>query len=188
MRLGFWKFRWNPILNAGNHRKFQTKEIFRILISTRLLIVLYSFGFLNRIPRLLSLHAVTKFNNTQTIFFSLRKYKLPLLFYCPWLCCHSFYNSTQKWSFWMEANLCRFFIVCLYYVLPLEMKLTRGGCWDPINFCACSKTKPRFPLSYVVVFFVFNELWWEVIDHFIDIGEIVDPKLLFLFPFHNQKL
>ena len=40
--------------------------------------------------------------------------------------------------------------------------------------CACPKPGPEFPSSYVVVFFKFNELRWEVIVCFVNIGGIVD--------------
>jgi len=54
-------------------------------------------------------------------------------------------------------------------ILPLEIQLLRGegvGGWDPIN---------RFnPATYLVVFYVFNDLRSEVTVGFVDIGEIVD--------------
>lgn len=40
----------------------------------------------------------------------------------------------------------------------------------PPHFCPFPKPGPGFPTSYVVIFFIFNELRWEVIVHFIDIG------------------
>ena len=42
------------------------------------------------------------------------------------------------------------------------------------HLCACHKTRLGFLTSYVVVFFVFSELRWEVIVRFVDISEIVD--------------
>jgi len=36
-----------------------------------------------------------------------------------------------------------------------------------------SKPGARFPTSYIMVFFMFNYLWWEVIVCFVDIGGIV---------------
>ena len=42
----------------------------------------------------------------------------------------------------------------------------------PPHFYACPNPGPGFLTSYVVVFFVFSELRWEVIVHFADIGEI----------------
>ena len=45
-----------------------------------------------------------------------------------------------------------------------------------------SGVEPEFPTSYVVVFFMFNELRWDVIVHFVDIGGIVHHHCLnFLF-------
>lgn len=33
--------------------------------------------------------------------------------------------------------------------------------------------EPGFPPSYIVVYFVFSELWWTGIVRFVDIGDIV---------------
>jgi hypothetical protein len=69
---------------------------------------------------------------------------LTLLLYCPCLCCHSLpsycavhvyvviHLCGSMWSFWVEANLCRFFL-SFVYVLPLEIQLSRGEGWDTIN-------------------------------------------------------
>ena len=38
------------------------------------------------------------------------------------------------------------------------------------HLCACPKLRPRFPASYVMGVFVFNELRWELIICFVDIG------------------
>ena len=52
----------------------------------------------------------------------------------------------------------------------------------PPPFCACPKSGPGFTTSYVMVFFVFSELRWEVILHFVDIVGIVNHHCLnFLF-------
>jgi hypothetical protein len=74
------------------------------------------------------------------------------------------------------------------YVLPLEIQLSRGEGWNPINrltlphFYACPKPWPGFPKSYDKVFLVYSELRWKVIARFVDIGWIVDrPCLNFLF-------
>jgi hypothetical protein len=45
-------------------------------------------------------------------------------------------------------------------------------------FCACPEPGQGFPMSYVMGFFVFRELWWEVIICFADIGGIVDHHWL----------
>jgi len=39
-------------------------------------------------------------------------------------------------------------------------------------------TLPRFPTSYVVIIVLFNELRWELIVTFVDIGGIVDHYCL----------
>jgi len=46
---------------------------------------------------------------------------------------------------------------------------------------ACSKPRHRFLTTYVMVFFVFSELWWEVIIPFVDIVGIVDHHCLNFF-------
>ena len=46
------------------------------------------------------------------------------------------------------------------------------------HFCVCPKLRPRFPTSYVIVFFMFNGMRWEVIVHLVDIGGIVDHHFL----------
>ena len=46
------------------------------------------------------------------------------------------------------------------------------------HLCACPKPGPGFPTSYVMVFFMFNELKCEVIVHLVDIGGIVDHDCL----------
>jgi len=38
------------------------------------------------------------------------------------------------------------------------------------HFCVCPKPGPRFPTSYVVAFFCFHDMRWEVIVCFVDIG------------------
>ena len=52
----------------------------------------------------------------------------------------------------------------------------------PPPLCACPKPGPGFTTSSVMVFFVFSELRWEVILHFVDIVGIVNHHCLnFLF-------
>ena len=67
-------------------------------------------------------------------------------------------------------------------VLPLENPvIKRGeGAGIPLtivtlpHFFACPKPWPGFPMSYAWFFFLFNDLRWEVIVCFVDIGWIVD--------------
>ena len=46
---------------------------------------------------------------------------------------------------------------------PLEIQLSRGECWGsqnwlkPATFCACRKPRLGFTITYVVIFFVFND-------------------------------
>ena len=51
------------------------------------------------------------------------------------------------------------------------------------HFCACPEHGPRFATSYSRgLFFYVHHLRWEVIVHFVDIGQIVDHHCLnFLF-------
>ena len=57
--------------------------------------------------------------------------------------------------------------------------IERAMGWNPIiqlnpaTFLCLSEARTGFPLSYVVVLFVFNDLVWEVIVCFVDIGGIV---------------
>ena len=57
----------------------------------------------------------------------------------------------------------------------------------PPHFCACPKQGSGFSTSHVMVFFMFNDLRWEVIVRFIDIGGIVDYHCLdFLIIIYNN--
>jgi hypothetical protein len=92
------------------------------------------------------------------------------------------------WSFWVDADLCRFFIICLYLFLSWRLNYKRYIQDDPINwfylphFCACPKQESGFPMSYVVVFFAFKCWRWKVVVRFVDISGIVGHHcLIFLF-------
>jgi hypothetical protein len=43
---------------------------------------------------------------------------------------------------------------------------------------ACPKSGPEFPMPYVMVFFMFNDLWLEAIVYYVDIDGIVDHHCL----------
>jgi hypothetical protein len=71
------------------------------------------------------------------------------------------------WSFWMEANLGRFFLSFLYISIVVgEPVIKRGRVGitltglTPPYLCACPKPGPGFPTSYIWVFFCFR--WVEV--------------------------
>jgi len=52
----------------------------------------------------------------------------------------------------------------------------------PPYLCAFPKQGSGYPTSYVVIFYLFNDLRWEVIVRFVDNGGIVDHHCLnFLF-------
>ena len=43
-----------------------------------------------------------------------------------------------------------------------------------MSFLVCPKPGPGIPSAYTVIFFVINDLKWEVFIRFVDIGGIVD--------------
>ena len=95
------------------------------------------------------------------------------------------YNINILVSFWVEANLCRFFII-VKYVLPLEIQSSRGEfpltSFTLPHFCVFPKLGLDFQRHMPWSFFVFRELRWEVIVRFVDIGGLVDHHCLnFLF-------
>ena len=97
------------------------------------------------------------------------------------------------WSLWVEANLCRFFLIICLYIYGMyscwRSSYQEGRIGIPLtgltlsHFCSCPKPGPGFPMSYVVLFCVqWVQLWWEVIVRFVDIGRIVAQHCLnFLF-------
>jgi hypothetical protein len=61
------------------------------------------------------------------------------------------------------------------------MQLSEEEGWDPTNrfnprhiCCACPNLEPGFTTLFVVVFFVFRQLRWNVMVRFFYIGGIVD--------------
>ena len=46
-----------------------------------------------------------------------------------------------------------------------------------LHFNAWPKRGPGFPMSYVMIFFVFNDLRWEIV-HFVDICGVVDSLFI----------
>ena len=130
-------------------------------------------------------------NQQLLLFFSLLTRTIPWPFYYTvhvyGVIFFSFYESMH--SFWVKANLCRVFccsFVHIYFRLKSNyqegmVKILITGLTPP-HFCTYSKTGPWFPTSYVLAFFVFSALRWEVIVRFIDIGGIDDHHCLnFLF-------
>ena len=94
------------------------------------------------------------------------------------------------WSFWVDANLCRFIIACLYMNCLWRPSYHEGTVGIPItvltppHFCAYPKPGHGFPTSYVVVFFCVQwfQLRWEVIVCFVDFdGIYVHHCIKFLF-------
>jgi hypothetical protein len=88
--------------------------------------------------------------------------------------------------FWVEANLCRFLSFVYICTAIGDLVIKRGGIGIPLTgltqsyFCACPKSKPVHPTSYVMVF-VFRELRWKVIVCFVDIGGTVDHHFFKMF-------
>jgi hypothetical protein len=72
------------------------------------------------------------------------------------------------------------------FVLSLEIQLSEGkfgfgirlNGLPPPSCCACLNPRIGFPMSYVMVCFVFSKWWWEVVARFVDIGAIVYPQCL----------
>jgi hypothetical protein len=58
-------------------------------------------------------------------------------------------------------------------------------CLIPPHLCVCLKPGPWFPTSYVVVFFVFSELRWDVILRFVDAEELFYSKIYFAVVVNN---
>jgi hypothetical protein len=56
-------------------------------------------------------------------------------------------------------------------------------------FCACPKLGPGFPMSYVMVFFAFDEFSWDVgvIVRLVDIGGIDEHHFLFIILFYMYQ-
>ena len=92
----------------------------------------------------------------------------------------------SMWSFWVEANLCRF-LWSFVYIYMFWLCWSRGlgitlNCLILPHFCACPKPGPGFPMSYVKVFFLVQGVKmrsdWSLIDN----GGIVNHQcLIFLF-------
>jgi hypothetical protein len=101
-----------------------------------------------------------------------------LLFVFIYMCCH--WRSSYRRGEMIYLKNCSFGVIKKQpftqdrrVVIPLT-GLTSS------HFCACPKPGPRFPSSYVVVFFLFNGLRWVVI---IDVDWIVDHHCMhFLRP------
>jgi hypothetical protein len=53
----------------------------------------------------------------------------------------------------------------------------------PLHFFACLKPGPVFPPSYIAVFFVFNDLRWDEVACFVDIGGIIHKVCVCVFFF-----
>jgi hypothetical protein len=112
------------------------------------------------------------------------------------------HSCDSIWSYWVEASLCRFYIVCLYKYCRWRSSYQEGRVAILLtsltlpHFYACPKPGLGFPMSYDMVppNFEFMELRWEVVVCFVDIGEIVDyyyVNFLFKIPsylFHNDNI
>lgn len=95
-----------------------------------------------------------------------------MLLVIPCLCCHLFHDSVWSSSFWVEANPCRFFIVCLHLYCRRRSKYQEEGCQDPIiqfnpHFCARSNPGPGFPSANFVFFMCCHLNLMVLIFHFV---------------------
>jgi hypothetical protein len=106
-------------------------------------------------------------------------------------------NSFEKWHnsclilFTGYGCLtCKKYISVIVAVGKLEIQLSEGKGWDPINqchpatFCVRPKPGPAFLIAYVTVYFVLNGLRWEVVVRFVDIGGI---QTFYKHSFHNSS-
>ena len=86
--------------------------------------------------------------------------KLTMSIYWPCNCTVHVYAvilfCDSMWSFWVEADLCSFLVVCLYCRWRSNYQEGWAGITltslIPPHFCACPKPGPGLPTSYVVVF------------------------------------
>ena len=98
-------------------------------------------------------------------------------------------------SFWVEVNLCSFFIIYFYLYCHWRLSYQEGRprfgipltCLTLPHFCACPKPGPGFPTSYVMVFFVLSELRWEAIVCVVDIGGIGDHRCFYFLLINATK-
>jgi hypothetical protein len=107
----------------------------------------------------------------------------PMLLYCS---CLFIFVIVCGFSL-VEENLYRFLIIS--YVLPLEIQLSRGESWDPMNqfnpttllWDQIQNLDFQHHMSPPLLL-VFSELKWKVIAGFVDIGGIIDHHCFnFLF-------
>lgn len=90
--------------------------------------------------------------------------------YCPCLCCL---------CFWVESNLCRFLFI--YICSVFEHRLIKRGMLGLTGLSRhiCKPVQSQnndFQRVYVMVFFVINDLWWEIVIHFVDIDVFFLPS------------
>ena len=110
------------------------------------------------------------------------EHSLTLLLYCPCLCYHSFLCVR---SFWVSKSA-SFIIICLY-LLPLEIELSRGGgLASQLNphpiFVHVTSARTWISSAICHGLFVFNDMRWEVIVHFVDTDRTVNHHCLnFIF-------
>ena len=92
-------------------------------------------------------------------------------------------KTTCLWEYLILTNIP--VLICTDKYVYGNIQISRGG-WNTIiinkvnspHCCVCPMPGLGFPTSYVVVFFMFNNLRWYVIVRFVDIGGIVDHQCL----------
>jgi len=77
----------------------------------------------------------------------------------------------------VAAYLCRVFLMFIYFGLRKRVGIPLTSLTTP-HCCACPKPRHVFPTSYAMVFFMFNDLMWELVVHVVDIGGIIDQHCL----------
>jgi hypothetical protein len=99
------------------------------------------------------------------------------------------YNSVgyhmKTWTLWVEVNVCSCFVFVysyLYWRCRFNCQWWKGDAkyrFNHATFLCLSQAKTWFLTSYVMVFFMFKDLRWEVIVGFVEIDVIVDHHCLY---------
>jgi hypothetical protein len=110
----------------------------------------------------------------------LQKYRFLFLFIPHTLSVHFSLHGRAD-IFWFSINICRcsyrrHTVASLKLLLRHYIEANHITGLTPTHFCECLKQGPRFPTF--VIFFMFNEMKWEVVGRFVDIGRIVDHHCL----------
>ena len=83
----------------------------------------------------------------------------------------------------MQKRIFAGFLSFVYICIHLSRREVRIPLSDLSPSCLSARSKPRsgIPSSYVMFFFVFSKVRWEVIVRFVDICGLVDHHCCFIF-------